>query len=256
MAIWQAFAIALWVGLTQGRIFGGPLSLNMRFSPLLTSLFCGIVLGNIPLAVTTGATIQLITMGQVAPGGQMPTEPAVAASIAVPLTITAGLSPEAAVAVAVPVGILGGYMYQLKQIGNSFPLRYLEKVAYKLEESKFHYAIHVVPQLVSLVIHIPVIFIALYWGAGLVTDVVTQLEGGVLFHVLETVGGALGAVGIALLLRIIGRKEYMWFFFLAYILRFALAPLGVSTVTWAIIGVLVAGIYILIRTEAAKNTNA
>ncbi|AXY24885.1 PTS sorbose transporter subunit IIC [Suicoccus acidiformans] len=253
MAAWQALLIAIWVGLTQGRIFGGPLSLNMRFSPLLTSLFCGIVLGDIPTGVATGATIQLITMGQVAPGGQMPTEPAVAASIAVPLTIVSGLSTEAAVAVAVPVGILGGYLYQLKQMGNSFPLRYVDKIAADLDESKYHFGIHVVPQAVSLIIHIPVIFIALYWGADVVADVVTRLEGGVIFHVLETIGGALGAVGIALLLRIIGRKEYMWFFFLAYILRFVLAPLGVSTVTWAIIGVLVAGIYILIRTEAGKK---
>ncbi len=256
MSIWQALIIAIWIGLVQGRLLGGPLSLNMRFSPLLTSLFCGIILGNIPLGVVTGATLQLISMGQVAPGGQMPTEPAVAASIAVPLAITSGLTPEAATAIAIPIGILGGYLYQLKQIGNSFPLRYLEKVAQKLEESKFNFAIHAVPQVISLVIHVPVIFIALYWGADLVGNVVGQLEGGVLLHVLETVGGALGAVGIALLLRIIGRKEYMWFFFLAYILRYALDPLGVSTVTWAVIGVLIAGIYTLIRTEATEKAQS
>ena len=87
----------------------------------------------------------------------------------------------------------------------------------------------------------------------MVGDVVTRLEGGTLFHVLETVGGALGAVGIALLLRIIGRKEYLWFFFLAYVLRFTLAPLEVSTVTWAIIGILISGIYVLIKREAVTK---
>ena len=253
MSIWQALVIAIWIGLVQGRLLGGPLSLNMRFSPLITSLFCGIVLGDVPLGVVTGATLQLISMGQVAPGGQMPTEPAVAAAIAVPLAITSGLTPEAATAIAIPIGILGGYLYQVKQIGNSFPLRYLEKTAKKLDEGKFHFAIHAVPQVISLLIHVPVIFIALYWGADIVGDVVMQLEGSVALHVLQKVGGALGAVGIALLLRIIGRKEYMWFFFLAYILRYALAPLDVSTVTWAMIGVLVAGIYILIRSEATAK---
>ncbi|KAA9233770.1 PTS mannose/fructose/sorbose/N-acetylgalactosamine transporter subunit IIC [Aerococcus mictus] len=253
MSIWQALLIGLWVALVQGRLFGGPVSLNMRFSPLITSLFCGIVLGDIPTAVATGGVIQLITMGQVAPGGQMPTEPAVAAAIAVPLAVVSGLSADAATAVAVPVGILGGYLYQVKQIGNSFPLRYLDKVIDEGDESKYGLAVFVWPMLLSLLIHIPVIFIALYFGADIVADVVAQLDGGIVLHVLEKVGGALGAVGIALLLRIIGRKEYMPFFFLAYILQNVFASLGVSTVTWAVIGVLVAMIYVLIRQEAAKK---
>ncbi|MGO4940719.1 PTS mannose/fructose/sorbose/N-acetylgalactosamine transporter subunit IIC [Fundicoccus sp. Sow4_D5] len=252
MTVFQALAIAIWVSLVQGRFWGGAITLHWRFSPLITSLVCGIVLGDIPTAVITGATIQLITMGQVAPGGQMPTEPNIAAAIAVPLTIMSGLSPEAAVAVAVPVGILGGYLYQLKQFGNSFPLRYLEKVAYSGDERKLTFATFVVPQFVSLLVHGPIIFIALYFGADIVAGYVQGLEGGTFFHVLETVGGALGAVGIALLLRIIGRKEYIWFFFIAYFLRFMLAPLGISTVTWAVIGVLIAGVYALIVTEAKK----
>lgn len=252
MSVLQALAIAIWVSLVQGRFWGGAVTLHWRFSPLVTSLFCGIVLGDVPTAVITGATIQLITMGQVAPGGQMPTEPNIAASIAVPLTIMSGLSPEAAVAVAIPVGILGGYLYQLKQFGNSFPLRHLENVAYSGKENQLTFATFVVPQFVSLLVHGPIIFIALYYGADLVAGWVQNLEGGTLFHVLESVGGALGAVGIALLLRIIGRKEYMWFFFLAYIMRFMLLPLGISTVTWAVVGVLLAGIFVLIKVEAKK----
>ena len=216
MTVFQALAIAVWVSLVQGRLWGGAITLHWRFSPLITSLVCGIVLGDVPTAVVTGATIQLITMGQVAPGGQMPTEPNIAASIAVPLTIMSGLTPEAAVAVAVPVGILGGYLYQVKQFGNSFPLRYLEKVAYSGKEGQLGFATFIVPQFVSLLVHAPIIFIALYYGADLVAGFVQGLQGGTFFHVLETVGGALGGVGIALLLRIIGRKEYLWFFFIAY----------------------------------------
>lgn len=246
MSVWQALIIGVWVALIQGRVWGGAVTLNMRFSPLVTSLFIGIVLGDVLLAVATGGAIQLITMGQVAPGGQMPTEPNVSAAIAVPITIMSGLTPAASVAIAVPIGILGGYLYQLKQFFNTFPLRYLEKKAENLEEDKFWFATFIVPQIVSIIIHVPVIFIALYYGADVVADFVTQLEGGLLFHVLEVVGGALGAVGIALLLRIIGRKEYLWFFFLAFIAYYMLAPLEISTVTWAMVGVLIAGIYALI----------
>jgi len=246
MSVWQALIIGIWVALIQGRLWGGAITLNMRFSPLVTSLFIGIVLGDIPLAVATGGAIQLLTMGQVAPGGQMPSEPNVAAAIAVPITIMSGLTPEASLAIAVPVGILGGYLYQFRLFLNTFPLRYLEKKAENLKEGQFWFATFIVPQIVSLVIHVPIIFIALYYGAEIVADFVTQLQGGLLFHVLDVVGGALGAVGIALLLRIIGRKDYLWFFFLAFIGFYMLAPLEISTVTWAIIGVLIAGIYALV----------
>lgn len=246
MSVWQAFIIGLWVSLIQGRVWGGAITLNMRFSPLMTSLFIGIVLGNVPLAVATGGAIQLITMGQVAPGGQMPTEPNVSAAIAVPITLMSGLDPAAAVAIAIPIGVLGGYLYQLKQFLNTFPLRNLEKKALELKEGQFWFSVFIVPQFVSILVHLPFIFIALYYGADIVADYVMQLEGGTLFHVLNVVGGSLGAVGIALLLRIIGRKEYLWFFFLAFIGRYAFAPLEITTVTWAIIGALIAGIYALV----------
>lgn len=256
MSVWQALAIGLWVALVQGRFWGGAVTLNMRFSPLVTSLVVGLVLGNVGAAVATGAAIQVITMGQVAPGGQMPSEPNVAAAIAVPISIMNGLDPAAAVAIAVPIGILGGYLYQFKQFLNTFPLRYVEKLTKNLEDKKFTAAIFLVPQVVSIIVHVPILFVALYFGADVVSSVVTQLEGGRLFHVLSVVGGALGAVGIALLLRLIGRKEFMWFFFLAFFARNMLATLNVSTVTWAIMGVLTAGIYILIvRQGATKNAS-
>lgn len=253
MSIWQALVIAVWVALIQGRLWGGAITLYMRFSPLATSLFVGIVLGNVPLGVATGAAIQMLTMGQVAPGGQMPSEPNVAAAIAVPISIMSGLTPAASVALALPIGILGGYLYQLRLFLNTFPLRYLDKVTSNLEEGKFGFAVFILPQVISLLVHVPIIFIALYMGADVVANVVTNLEGGRLFHILEVVGGALGAVGIALLLRIIGRKDFLWFFFLAYFMHFVARPLEISTVTWAVFGVLLAGIYITIvqKSESA-----
>lgn len=255
MNVAQALIIAIWVALIQGRLWGGAVTLYMRFSPLATSLFIGIVLNNVPLAVATGAAIQLITMGQVAPGGQMPSEPNVAAAIAVPVSILSGMNPESAVTLALPIGILGGYLYQLKLFLNTFPLRYLDKLANNLEERKFKFAVFIVPQIVSLLVHVPIIFIALYFGSDMVTNVVSQLEGGRLFHVLEVVGGALGAVGIALLLRIIGRKDFMVFFFLAYFANFVLRPLGISTVTWAVFGVLIAGVFNVIIKHTSANGN-
>ena len=44
----------------------------------------------------------------------MPSEPAIAAAIAVPVALLGDMKPEAAIAVAVPVGLLGSYLYQFR----------------------------------------------------------------------------------------------------------------------------------------------
>lgn len=75
MSVVQALLIALFVAAVESRALGYA-TLTMRFSPLMAGFVVGLVLGNMPLAMTTVATIQLIYMGVVAPGGAMPSSPA------------------------------------------------------------------------------------------------------------------------------------------------------------------------------------
>lgn len=251
MSIVQALIISVWVALIQARFFGYA-GLNLRFSPLMTSLLVGIVLGDVAQGVTVGAAIQLISMGQIAPGGQMPTEPAVSAAVATSVAILGNLDPAAAVAIAVPVGILGSYLYTTKIIINSFVTRYIDRVVDNLDDQKFTFAMGVVPMLLTSLTHVPVMFIALYFGAESIAQVVAQLMGTVVFHILDVVAGSLAAVGIAVLIRIIGEKTDLMFFFLAFFLTTMLRELGINMVTWAVIGVLVAGIYTLIVYKAEE----
>ncbi|MCW1004852.1 PTS sugar transporter subunit IIC, partial [Streptococcus anginosus] len=74
----------------------------------------GLVFGNVADAMVITAAIQLIYMGVFSPGGQMPSEPCIAAAIAVPVALLSGMGPEAAVGIAVPVGLLGSYLYQFR----------------------------------------------------------------------------------------------------------------------------------------------
>ncbi len=57
-----------------------------------------------------------------------------------------------------------------------------------------------------------------YLGAPVIADIIKALEGTVVIHVLEVVGGGLAAIGIATTVYVIGRKKISWFFFslLAY----------------------------------------
>lgn len=79
LSIGQALIIAIWVAIVMSRGIGYA-TLTLRFSPLMTGLVVGIVTGHITEAMIITAAIQLVYMGAVAPGGALPSEPAIAGS--------------------------------------------------------------------------------------------------------------------------------------------------------------------------------
>lgn len=245
LSVAQALIIAIWVALVESRGLGYA-TLNLRFSPLMTGLVVGVVMGNVPQAMIITAAIQLIYMGMIAPGGAMPAEPSVATAIAVPVAILAGLKPTAAIAVAVPVGLLGNYLYQTRFLLNTFVIRLTDKYASETNDRGLTLSIIIIPILISFVLFIPSVFVALYFGAPVIASFTSSLSGSLLFHVLDVIGGGLAALGIALILKVIGKKEYLVFFLLAYFMAVMLQTLKINTVTFAFIGVIVAYLFTLV----------
>lgn len=238
----QALIISLWVALVESRALGYA-TLNLRFSPMMTGLIVGIVMGDVATAMAITASIQLIYMGMIAPGGAMPAEPAVATAIAVPVAIMSNLQPTEAIAIAVPVGLLGSYLYSFRFFINTFIIRLTDKYAEATNDKGLFASIILLPTLVSFALFVPALFIALYYGAPVIADFTETLSGGKIFHILNVVGGGLAALGIALIIKVIGKTEYLVFFLLAYFMTVMLKPLGINTVTYAIVGAIVAVIY-------------
>lgn len=249
LTVVQSLLIALWVASIMSRWLGGGATLTLRFSPLMTGLVCGIVMNDVAQAMIITASIQLIYMGVFSPGGQMPSEPAVAAGVAVPVALLGGLQPEAAISVAVPVGLLGSYLYQFRFFINTFLGKYTDSAVEKLDDKAIQRSIIWLPTIASFLLFVPLMFVALYWGAPVIADVISALEGTVILHVLEVVGGGLAAIGIATTIYVIGRKDYLVFFFLAYFMSVIFAELEITMVTYAILGTLIALIFVL-----AKNS--
>lgn len=247
----QSLAIGLWVAAVMSRWLGGGATLTLRFSPLMTGLFCGLVMGDIKQAMIVTAALQLIYMGVFSPGGSMPSEPAIAAAIAVPVALLGNLKPEAAIAVAVPVGLLGSYLYQLRFFINTFLEKYTDVAIEKMDEKAIERSIIVYPTVASFILFVPLIFVALYWGAPVIATVINALRGTVLIHILEVVGGGLAAIGIATTIYVIGRKDYLVFFLLAYFSSVIFKELNITMVTYAVLGTLLAFIY----TMATKANN-
>ena len=251
LSVVQSLLIALWVAAVMSRWLGGGATLTLRFSPLMTGLVCGIIMGDVSNAMIVTAALQLIYMGVFSPGGSMPSEPAIAAAIAVPVALLGNLTPEAAIGVAVPVGLLGSYLYQFRFFLNTFLGKYTDKAVEKMDEGAIKRSIIWYPTIASFLLFVPLVFASLYWGAPVIADLIGQLKETVVLHVLEVVGGGLAAIGISTTIYVIGRKDYLVFFLLAYFMSVILKPLNVTMVTYAIIGVLVAAIFVMVTT----NTN-
>lgn len=251
LSVVQSLLIALWVAAVMSRWLGGGATLTLRFSPLMTGLVCGVIMGDVANAMIVTAALQLIYMGVFSPGGTMPSEPSIAAAIAVPVALLGNLTPEAAIGVAVPVGLLGSYLYQVRFFINTFLGKYMDKAVEKMDDGAIQRSIIWYPTIASFVLFVPLVFAALYWGAPVIAEVIVQLKETVVLHVLEVVGGGLAAIGISTTIYVIGRKDYLVFFLLAYFMSVIFKPLNITMVTYAIIGVLVAAIFVMVT----KNNN-
>lgn len=248
LTVAQALIIAVWVACIESRALGYA-TLTLRFSPLMTGFVCGVVMGNVPDAMITTAAIQLVYMGAVAPGGTLPSEPAIAAAIAVPVALIGDLSPQEAIAVAVPVGLLGSYLYQFRFFLNTFVTKMMDKYAAEANDKGLTFAIMGMPTIISFCLFIPLVFIALYFGAPVISSAINSISNGPILHILDVVGGGLAALGIAVIMQVIGKKSLLPFFFLAYFMSVSFSSLGINTVTYAIFGVIMAALYLLFTQE-------
>ena len=239
MSVMQALLIALFVAAVESRALGYA-TLTMRFSPLMAGFVVGLVLGNMPLAMTTVATIQLIYMGVVAPGGAMPSEPCIASAMAVSTVLVGNLEPEAAVAIAVPVGLLGSYLYQLRFFLNTFAITRMDACAVKADSKGLAFWIGFMPTLFSFALFVPLMFVALYLGAPVVSGF------------MDTISNGPAALGIAITMHVIGNRKLLVFFFLAYFLQTITAEAGITMITWAIFGVIIALCYGMFTEKAAE----
>ncbi|RPA63690.1 PTS sugar transporter subunit IIC [Aerococcus agrisoli] len=256
LSMTQSLLIALWTAGIMSRWMGGGASLMLRFSPLMTGLVVGVVMGDVAGAMTITAALQLIYMGVFSPGGSMPQEPSIAAAIAVPVALLGNMEPEAAIAVAVPVGLMGSYLYQFRFFLNTFSGRLVDKAVEALDHKGITRSVIWIPTLTSFLLFVPLVFISLYWGAPVIADVINQLEGTVFVHILTVLGGGLAAIGIATTIYVIGRKDLLLFFFLAYFMSVIFASLEITMVTYAILGAITAGIYVLLKKNSAATAQS
>lgn len=207
--------------------------------PLLLGFMVGLVLGDPITGTIVGATIQLIYLGLMSTGGSYPADSALAGILGTAAAITTGLSAAEAVAIAVPIGLVGTALYQLRML-SAVPFTHLaDKYAAEGNTRKVFWANVGYTQIVLGALYIIPCTLACYFGVNAISGVVAALSGSIVLSVLGVVGGVLPVIGIAMNMKAIFKGDARLFFFIGFLmvvyLNFNLIAVSVMALIFAIL---------------------
>lgn len=253
ISIWQAILIGIiyYLGI-NGTPWLTLLGSTIVQKPLVSGLLVGIVLGHPVEGAIIGAAIQLPFIAYISAGGAPPTDPGLAGTLGTALAIAGGVKPTAAIAIAVPIGLLGTIIWVVHMTVDVFFVHAIDKAAEEGNMKKAQFLHIVPPQLFAFAIGVIPVALGCYFGSGVVTDIIQALEGRPL-QALEVIGGLLPAIGIAMNLRAISKPGIL----LWYILGFIIAVyLKLETMPIAIGAAIVAYIYTSLQADIESKTVA
>lgn len=226
--IFKAVLVGLLYWLAIGRA-NYYISFAIR-KPVVMGVFIGLIYGNVEAGLLYGATIQLMYMGGIEAGGNIPSDQALASCIAIPAAIINGLDAGTAVALAVPFGVLGVLINNVRRTVNSFYNTKADQFVEAQEYDKLSMFSFLLPWLTNGVLYFTPVFIATLFGPSVVQSFINVIPSW-LMSGLTNAGNMLPALGFALTLVVMGKKQYLPFFVLGF---FGFSVLGFSMLTGAV----------------------
>ena len=236
MNVIQAVLIALAANLASGRIWS-PITWPFCY-PLINGTIVGLILGEPLLGMLAGATINLVYIGWISAGGTMPSNIGIAGVYGTALTILAHAEPELAIAFAIPIGLLGVLQFQLQMTINSIWVHRLDRNAENAELDKVWVNALLLPQITAFLINGIPAFILMAVGGEFFVDMMSHIPETII-NALTVVGGLLPALGVAMLLKYLGKKKLIPYFvigfFLTTYLNLGIMPLAILGACLAIL---------------------
>lgn len=236
ITIVQAVLLGIVYWLAVGNLpFVGLWSLQR---PLVCGLLTGIILGDPVQGAVVGATINLVYLGFMSAGGSMPADMGLAGVLGTAYAIAGGLSADTALALAVPIGILGTIVWYGRMTFDSFFVHLEQKYIEEGKYNKIWKANVLFPQILCFAMTVVPCALAAYFGAAYISTFVAMLSGKVL-TIFQIIGGLMPSLGIAITLQYIFKGDARVFLFLGFLIAvysgLGLLPLGLIALLVAIV---------------------
>ncbi len=206
-------ALAMW-------IFGWPIIPGFGWAagePMFIGAVVGLIYGQPAQGAIIGAAISTIYLGWISAGGAQPADKQMAGFVGTALALQANLTVPEAMALAVPIGILGTYAHTARMTINSFWPSVQDRLAAK-GDIKGISLLQVIPnQIVVLIVRVLPVFLAITYGPHVVEGILDALPLGAI-NGLKATGGLFPALGIGMLLKYMARREIIPFLALGFLM--------------------------------------
>lgn len=246
MALWQAALIGLFAYLGRNQVpwlcgtTGGWYGIGR---PLVAGLICGIILGDVTGGVLCGVAVQALFIGQITPGGAVPSDLNLAAFIGIPLALAAGGNSDMAVTLAIPLGALGVALHNLTMTFNAIWPHRADRCAEAGDARGIRIA-NINGQIIEFVERFFIVAATCYLGAPFAEDLFAALPPVVLSW-LAVGGKMLPALGFAILLNQIIQEKWMVFLFIfGWVIA---SSFGITTTSLVFVAIAFALIYVMAR---------
>ncbi|MGM9972725.1 MAG: PTS sugar transporter subunit IIC [Clostridiaceae bacterium] len=260
MTVLQAIIIALFIYLAAiGSVVGNTLGWYNLGRPLVASFVVGLIMGNVPVAITLGLLLQLANLGSVTPGGAVGWDLSYATYIGVggALAFYNG-DITATIAMMWVFSTVGGAIgvamwnmtYALDLVCNRVAMRGAEEG----DPRKIAFANAGLGNLIGFVCRfIPALIILLTTAvAGSQSGInVADLIPNWIITTLGSFGGMMAALGMGILLSFLMKKS--WHFCLFFIGFMMITYLGLNIMAVALFAIVTAVIYYTVLSNNEKS---
>ncbi|MDF7638085.1 PTS sugar transporter subunit IIC [Lactobacillus sp. ESL0791] len=228
----------LLAALAEFLCFGGDwlLGQNMADQPIVVGPVVGLLLGDLQTGIILGTSLEAVFIGAVNVGGAVSLNPSMATTLAVTFAIVSGsASNSVVVALAIPLGLLGGLLEVGADALCSFFVPIWNKAAEEGNDKKI-VRVHYLAWLFKYLIFAVAVFVTIVIGVKPVSIFVKNLPPFVQ-NGLGLTGGLLPAVGFAMLLKMVWSNKLAIFYLFGFVMvEYMKLPL----IALAIIGLTIA----------------
>ncbi|MDR3145928.1 MAG: PTS system mannose/fructose/sorbose family transporter subunit IID [Treponema sp.] len=276
MVLWQAILVAFLYYFADAPFFFGE-GYYVLQRPVVAGLLVGLVMGDPVQGVIIGATINLIFLGHMSVGGSIPSDMALGGYVGTAIALSQGLSFEQALALAVPISVVGGIVWTGRMTISAIFAHWADNFAAKGDAWGVRLMNWLPIQIILFLFKMIVVSIGCYYGAAGVGALLANFSGTWFFVGLGVIGGMLPAIGIALNLRAILKKETWPFLIFGFLMvtyfgsfganlgvtgfdgaaiGFASGRIGgVTLIGVALFGAVFAAIYILLNSKHGAGSS-
>lgn len=184
--------------------------------PIICGTLVGIILGDAETGIIIGGTLQLVYLGVQGIGAAIPVNSTTATTVTTAIAITTGASMEAALALAIPVSVMGQLGRMAAWTINAPIMHMADKLAEEAEYKKMK-RLQLLGSLVFYVTEFIPVFLCIYLGGNFVANLNENMPP-LVSAWLSKATGMLPALGFGMLVALMYKPKFLPFFIIGFVM--------------------------------------